>query len=107
MKGVNPRLINPFTPSTSSLPHSLTPSLPHSLSEGRDMAKLTIDGIPIEVPDGTVLIEACKALGIEVPNFCYYPKLELIGACRMCLVEIKAGPVPPAVFAKPQASCTT
>ncbi|MBW3623679.1 MAG: molybdopterin-dependent oxidoreductase [Armatimonadetes bacterium] len=71
------------------------------------MAKLTIDGIPVEVPDGTVLLEACKAMGIDVPNFCYYPKLALIGACRMCLVEITAGPVPPAVFAKPQASCTT
>ncbi len=71
------------------------------------MAKLTIDGIPVEVPDGTVLIEACKAIGVDVPNFCYYPKLELIGACRMCLVEIKAGPVPPPVLAKPQASCTT
>ena len=71
------------------------------------MAKLTIDGIPVEVPDGTVLLEACKAMGIDVPNFCYYPNLALLGACRMCLVEIKAGPVPPPVLSKPQASCTT
>jgi predicted molibdopterin-dependent oxidoreductase YjgC len=71
------------------------------------MAKLTIDGIPVEVPDGTVLLEACKAIGIDVPNFCYYPKIALLGACRMCLVEIKAGPLPPAALAKPQASCTT
>lgn len=64
------------------------------------MAKITIDGIEVEVPDGTLVLEAAKKLGIEIPNFCYYPKLALIGACRMCLVEIEGAP-------KPMASCTT
>ncbi|HEY3282074.1 MAG TPA: NADH-quinone oxidoreductase subunit NuoG [Armatimonadota bacterium] len=64
------------------------------------MAKITIDGIELEVPDGTLVLEAAKKLGIEIPNFCYYPKLALIGACRMCLVEVEGAP-------KPMASCTT
>lgn len=63
------------------------------------MAKINVDGIDIEVPDGTVLLEACKQAGIEIPHFCYYAKLTLMGACRMCLVEIDKMP-------KPQTSCT-
>lgn len=57
------------------------------------MPKITVDGIEIEVPAGTVLIEAIRQAGIEVPNFCYYPKLTLLGACRMCLVEAEGGPI--------------
>ena len=45
---------------------------------------LTIDGKPVAVPQGTLLIEAAKQAGIEVPSFCYYPGLALQGACRMC-----------------------
>ncbi len=51
-------------------------------------------------PAGTLLIEACKSAGIEVPSFCYYPGLSLQGACRMCLVEIAKMP-------KLQTACTT
>ena len=49
---------------------------------------ITIDGKRVTVPAGTLLIEAAKSVGIEVPSFCYYPNLSLQGACRMCLVKI-------------------
>jgi NADH-quinone oxidoreductase subunit G len=61
---------------------------------------LTVNGKKIAAPQGTLLIEACKSLGIEVPSFCYYPGLSLQGACRMCLVEIEKMP-------KLQTACTT
>jgi NADH-quinone oxidoreductase subunit G len=56
------------------------------------MVNLTIDGRTIAVPDGTLVVEAAKLLGIEIPVFCYHHKLEPVGACRMCLVEIAPGP---------------
>jgi NADH-quinone oxidoreductase subunit G len=63
--------------------------------------KLTIDGIEVEVPKGTGLVEAAIAAGIEIPVFCYEPRLGApVGACRMCLCEITPGPP------KPQAACT-
>jgi len=61
---------------------------------------LTVDGKKLSVPAGTLLIEACRMTGIEVPFFCYYPGLSLQGACRMCLVEIEKMP-------KLQTACTT
>ncbi len=61
---------------------------------------LTVDGKKLTIPAGTLLIEACKSTGIEVPSFCYYPNLSLQGACRMCLVEIEKMP-------KLQTACTT
>jgi NADH-quinone oxidoreductase subunit G len=63
--------------------------------------KLTIDGVEVEVPKGTGLVEAALAAGIEIPVFCYEPRLgPPVGACRMCLCEITPGPP------KPQAACT-
>src|SRR6516225_10679323 len=61
---------------------------------------LTIDGKPVTVAPGTLLIEAAKQVGIEIPSFCYYPGLTLQGACRMCLVSIEKMP-------KLQTACTT
>jgi NADH-quinone oxidoreductase subunit G len=60
---------------------------------------ITVDGKPITAPAGTLLIEVCKAVGIEVPSFCYYPGLSLQAACRMCLVRIEKMP-------KLQTACT-
>jgi NADH-quinone oxidoreductase subunit G len=66
-----------------------------------ETVKLTIDGIAVEVPKGTGLVEAALAAGIEIPVFCYEPRLGApVGACRMCLCEITPGPP------KPQAACT-
>ncbi|MGA8923607.1 MAG: 2Fe-2S iron-sulfur cluster-binding protein, partial [Candidatus Dormiibacterota bacterium] len=56
------------------------------------MVTLTIDGRSVTVPDGTLVVEAAKNLGIEIPVFCYHHKLDPVGACRMCLVEIAPGP---------------
>ena len=61
---------------------------------------LTVDGKKLTAPAGTLLIEACKSAGIEVPSFCYYPNLSLQGACRMCVVKIEKMP-------KLQTACTT
>ncbi|MGZ4835181.1 MAG: molybdopterin-dependent oxidoreductase [Terriglobales bacterium] len=61
---------------------------------------ITVDGKKITAPSGTLLIEACKSAGIEIPSFCYYPGLSLQGACRMCLVRIEKMP-------KLQTACTT
>jgi NADH-quinone oxidoreductase subunit G len=49
---------------------------------------LTIDGIEVTVPVGTLLVDAAKMVGIDIPVFCYHPKLKPAGMCRMCLVEI-------------------
>jgi NADH-quinone oxidoreductase chain G len=52
-----------------------------------DQVNLTIDDIKITVPAGTLVVDAAKTAGIEIPVFCSHPKLEPLGACRMCLVE--------------------
>ncbi|MGE5327492.1 MAG: NADH-quinone oxidoreductase subunit NuoG [Deltaproteobacteria bacterium] len=61
---------------------------------------LTIDGKSVTAAPGTLLIEAAKQAGIEIPSFCYYPGLALQGACRMCVVSIEKMP-------KLQTACTT
>src|SRR5881392_3952359 len=57
-----------------------------------DLVTLTINGREATIPKGTLLIEAAKQVGIEIPIFCYHPKLKPVGACRMCLVEIEKMP---------------
>jgi NADH-quinone oxidoreductase chain G len=52
-----------------------------------DQVTLTIDDVKITVPAGTLVVDAAKTAGIEIPVFCSHPKLEPLGACRMCLVE--------------------
>ncbi len=64
------------------------------------MPKLTIDGIEVEVPAGSSVLQAMEAAGIEVPRFCYHERLSIAGNCRMCLVEIEKTPP------KPISSCT-
>ncbi len=49
---------------------------------------LTINGKQATVPEGTLVVDAAKAVGIDIPVFCYHPKMEPVGMCRMCLVEI-------------------
>src|SRR5258707_11655929 len=49
---------------------------------------LTIDGKQVTVPDGTVVADAAKMAGVDIPVFCHHPKLEPVGMCRLCLVEI-------------------
>ncbi|HEX2055599.1 MAG TPA: NADH-quinone oxidoreductase subunit NuoG [Nitrospiraceae bacterium] len=66
----------------------------------KDTVRLTIDGIPVTVPKGTLVIEAARRVGVMVPHFCYHPKLKPDANCRMCLVEIEKMP-------KLQTSCST
>jgi len=53
-----------------------------------DLVTLTIDGVEVSVPQGTLVVDAAKWIGNEIPVFCYHPKMEPVGMCRMCLVEI-------------------
>jgi len=62
---------------------------------------LTIDGHKLTVPAGTLIVEAAKTVGIEIPVFCYHHKLDPVGACRLCLVDFSPGPP------RPQTACTT
>ena len=65
------------------------------------MAKLTIDGREIEVPDGLTVLQACELAGVEIPRFCYHERLSVAGNCRMCLVEMERAPKPIASCAMP------
>src|ERR1700704_4805896 len=56
------------------------------------MINLTIDGAPVTVPAGTLVIEAAKQAGVLVPHYCYHPGLPVAGVCRMCLGEIAKAP---------------
>ncbi len=67
------------------------------------MAKLTVDGIEIEVPNGASVLQACEAVGVEIPRFCYHERLSVAGNCRMCLVEVEKAPKPIASCAYPVA----
>jgi NADH-quinone oxidoreductase subunit G len=66
-----------------------------------ELVHLTIDGDPVAVPPGTLVWAAAKQAGIEIPIYCYHPKMPPLGACRMCFVEIEKMPKPP------QTACTT
>ncbi len=68
--------------------------------QAADSVKLTIDGRELEAPKGTLLVEAAKLIGIDIPVFCYEPRLKPVGACRMCLVQIEKLP-------RLQTACTT
>ncbi len=61
---------------------------------------ILFDGRAVEVPKDVNLIEAAKLAGIEIPHFCFHPRLSVVGQCRMCLVEIEG-------IGKIQAACTT
>ena len=65
------------------------------------MPKVIVDGIEIEVADGSTVLQACEAAGKEIPRFCYHERLSIAGNCRMCLVEIEKSPKPIASCAMP------
>jgi NADH-quinone oxidoreductase subunit G len=79
-----------------------------------EQVTLTIDGVEVSVPKGTLVIRAAEMIGVQIPRFCDHPLLDPVGACRQCLVEV-AMPGPdgelrtmmgPPGRVKPQASCT-
>jgi NADH-quinone oxidoreductase subunit G len=65
-----------------------------------EQVSLTIEGVAVSVPKGTLLIEAAKRAGVIVPHYCYHPGLPVAGVCRMCLVEVDKAP-------KLQIACAT
>jgi len=56
------------------------------------MPTLKINDIPVTVESGTLLLDACKRAGFEIPHYCYHPALTPVATCRMCMVEIKGQP---------------
>ncbi|WP_411574309.1 NADH-quinone oxidoreductase subunit G [Streptomyces fradiae] len=64
-----------------------------------DLVTLTIDGVEVSVPKGTLVIRAAEQIGVEIPRFCDHPLLDPAGACRQCIVEVEGQ-------RKPMASCT-
>jgi NADH-quinone oxidoreductase subunit G len=79
-----------------------------------DLVTLSIDGVEVSVPKGTLVIRAAEQVGVQIPRFCDHPLLAPVGACRQCLVEValpdkEGNPKPmmgPPGRVKPQASCT-
>ena len=65
------------------------------------MLKVTVDGVEVFVEKGSTVLQACEAVGIEIPRFCYHERLSIAGNCRMCLVEIEKTPKPVASCAMP------
>ena len=66
--------------------------------EGVRTIEVVIDGNPVVIEEGSSVLQACEAVGINVPRFCFHERLSVAGNCRMCLVEIEKSP-------KPVASC--
>jgi NADH-quinone oxidoreductase subunit G len=56
------------------------------------MPKLSIDGHEIDVPQGTMVIQAAEKAGVFIPRYCYHPGLSIAGNCRICLVEVEGNP---------------
>lgn len=85
-----------------------------------DLVTVIIDGQKVAVPKGSLIIEAATQIGIDVPRFCYHPKLSAVGMCRMCLGEVGMPKMNPdktpalnedgtpqiAMMPKPQTLCT-
>ncbi len=83
----------------SANPPPAAPAPPAPPPPAKDTFTVVFDGRPIEVPKNLNLIDAAKLAGIDIPHFCYHPRLSVVGQCRMCLVEIEGIP-------KIQAACT-
>ena len=65
------------------------------------MLEMEIDGIKIEMPEGSMVMDAVKKVGKYVPHFCYHEKLSVAASCRMCLVEVEKAPKPLPACATP------
>ena len=65
------------------------------------MPKLTVNDIEVDVEDGSTVLHACEAAGVEIPRFCYHDRLSIAGNCRMCLVDMERAPKPIASCAMP------
>ncbi|MEX2394072.1 MAG: 2Fe-2S iron-sulfur cluster-binding protein, partial [Actinomycetota bacterium] len=69
---------------------------------------ITVDGKQIEAKPGELLIAAAERAGIFIPRFCWHKRMDPVGACRMCLVDVEGSPpIPGSDQRRPQTSCTT
>ncbi|MCK5887584.1 MAG: (2Fe-2S)-binding protein, partial [Alcanivorax sp.] len=64
------------------------------------MVNIEIDGIATTAAKGSMIIEAADCIGVDIPRFCYHPKLSIAASCRMCLVDVEKAP-------KPMPACAT
>ncbi|MEW9572500.1 NADH-quinone oxidoreductase subunit NuoG [Rhodanobacter sp. Si-c] len=69
-----------------------------------DLVNIEVDGKPVQIRKGAMIIEAADAVGIAIPRFCYHRKLPIAANCRMCLVDVELGGRP---MPKPQPACAT
>ncbi|RCS30066.1 NADH-quinone oxidoreductase subunit G [Rhodanobacter denitrificans] len=69
-----------------------------------NLVNIEVDGKPIQVPKGSMIIEATDRAGVPIPRFCYHRKLPIAASCRQCLVEVEMGGRP---MPKPQPACAT
>ena len=65
------------------------------------MLNIEIDGKPVELPNGSTVMDGATKLGIYVPFFCYHKKLSIAANCRMCLVQVEKAPKPLPACATP------
>ncbi|KAH6587249.1 hypothetical protein BASA50_001382 [Batrachochytrium salamandrivorans] len=79
----------------------LHPRALHSSSLSKAEIEVFIDGRSTMVEQGSAVIQACAAAGVEIPRFCYHERLAVAGNCRMCLVELEKSPKPIASCAMP------
>ncbi|MBS1706988.1 MAG: NADH-quinone oxidoreductase subunit NuoG [Armatimonadetes bacterium] len=76
--------------------------------ESQEMVTITVNDVDLQVPKGELIVESVKRLGLEIPIFCYHPRMKPVGMCRMCLVEVGFKQQDGTVrkMPKPQAGCT-
>lgn len=74
-----------------------------------DLVTIKVDGQEVSVPPGTLLVEAAREVGVEIPVYCYHPKMKPVGACRVCVVDVLLPARPGGPPSKPRimAACTT
>ncbi|AIE84441.1 NADH-quinone oxidoreductase subunit NuoG [Fimbriimonas ginsengisoli] len=72
------------------------------------LVNISINDVALQVPKGELIVESVKRLGLEVPIFCYHPRMKPVGMCRMCLIEIGFKQPDGSVrkMPKPQTACT-
>ena len=72
------------------------------------LVNITVNDQPLQVPKGELIVESVKRLGLEIPIFCYHPRMKPVGMCRMCLIEIgtKGPDGSVRMMPKPQAACS-
>src|SRR5207244_9331654 len=64
-------------------------STPVAMAPPKRLVDLTIDGTAVRVPEGTTILQACRAEGIDTPTLCYLDSLTPVNVCRVCVVEVE------------------